>query len=119
MTENDGYVLLALPLLPLAAALMLMLIPNRERSVQIGLTAVVSLVMFGLSLYVFAQYEWGGVQFQAVKAIPWMENVGFLGENGMQLKVGIDGIAATMILLTGIVIVAGTWVSCSPIGDNE
>lgn len=111
MTENDGYVLLALPLLPLAAALLLMLIPNRERSAQIGLTGLASLAMFALSLYAFVQYEWGGEQFQAVKAIPWMENVGFLGEDGMQLKVGIDGIAASMILLTGIVIVAGTWVS--------
>ena len=33
-----------------------------------------------------------------------MENVGILGEKGIQLKVGVDGIAAAMVLLTGIMI---------------
>src|SRR5690606_24979504 len=44
-------------------------------------------------------------------AFTWMRNVGVLGEDGIQLKVGVDGIAASMVLLTGIVILAGTWVS--------
>jgi NADH-quinone oxidoreductase subunit M len=46
-----------------------------------------------------------------VRAWDWIENAGLLGEHGIQLKVGVDGIAAAMVLLTGIVIMAGTWVS--------
>ena len=112
MGANDGYVLLALFVVPMASALLLTVIPSRERGAIIGFTALASLAMFALSIYVFARYSLdGGEQFQAVRAWDWIENVGFLGEHGIQLKVGVDGIGAVMVLLTGIVILAGTWVS--------
>ena len=111
MTENEGYLLLALPLIPLGSAILLMLIPSRERTVIRGVTGAASLAMFLISVYVFFAFDYKGEQFQGVLAWPWIENAGFLGENGIQLKVGIDGIAAPMILLTGIVIMSGTWVS--------
>ena len=111
MTENEGYLLLALPLIPLGSALLLMLIPSRERTVIRGVTGAASLAMFLISVYVFFAFDYKGEQFQGVLAWPWIEDVGFLGENGIQLKVGIDGIAASMILLTGIVIMSGTWIS--------
>ena len=111
MTESDGYVLVALFVIPLATGVLLMLTPSKERSAIIGITGLASLAMFVLSVYVFVQYEYTGEQFQGVQAWTWMENLGFLGEKGIQLKVGIDGIAAPMVLLTGIVTMAGTWVS--------
>jgi NADH-quinone oxidoreductase subunit M len=111
MTEADGYILLALFLVPLGAALVLMITPSGERAAIVGLTAVASLAMFVMSVYVFVKYSFGGEQFQAVLAFDWIENVGLLGPSGIQLKVGIDGIAASLVLLTGIVILAGTWVS--------
>ena len=112
MTENDGLLLLALLLLPLGSALLLMIVPSRERSAIIALTAASSLAMFAVSVYVFLSYDYGSSeQFQGVRAWTWMENVGILGEKGIQLKVGIDGIAAAMVLLTGIITMAGTWVS--------
>ncbi len=111
MTESDGYVLLALVLVPLGTAALLFFAPSRERSIVVGLTGVSSIAMFVLSLYVFLSYSFGGDQFQAVLAFTWMENVGLLAENGIQLKVGIDGIGASLVLLTGIVVVPATWVS--------
>ncbi|MBM3138909.1 MAG: NADH-quinone oxidoreductase subunit M [Candidatus Rokubacteria bacterium] len=111
MTESDGYVLLALFLVPLGSALLLMLTPSRERTAIIGLTALASLAMFVLSVYAFVRYSFVGEQFQGVLTFGWMQNVGLLGEHGLQLKVGVDGIAVSMVLLTGIVILAGTWVS--------
>ena len=111
MTEEQGYLLLALPLIPLGSAILLMLVPSRERSAIMLLTGAASLAMFVISVYVFFEFDYDGPQFQGVVDFPWFENVGFLGENGIQLKVGIDGIAAPMILLTGIVILTGTWVS--------
>ena len=111
MSENEGYLLLALPLIPFGSAILLMLIPSTERSAIRLVTGVASLAMFVISIYVFFAFDYGGEQFQGVLAWPWFENVGFLGANGVQLKVGIDGIAAPMILLTGIVILTGTWVS--------
>jgi NADH-quinone oxidoreductase subunit M len=111
MTESDGYILLALFLVPLGSALLLMLTPSRERAAIVGITALSSLVMFVLSVYVFVRYSFTGEQFQGVLAFNWISNVGLLGPEGIQLKVGVDGIAVTMVLLTGIVILAGTWVS--------
>ena len=111
MTESDAPALLAVFLIPLGTALLLMLIPSRERSLIIALTAVSSLAMFVISVMVFLQYDFDGAQFQGVRAWTYMENIGILGEDGIQLKVGIDGIAAAMVLLTGIVIMPGTWVS--------
>jgi NADH-quinone oxidoreductase subunit M len=111
MSSNDGYLLLALFLIPLGSALLLLFVPSRERGAIIAITGLASLAMFVISVYVFAAYDYNGAQFQGVKAWTWMENVGFLGEKGIQLKLGLDGIGAPMVLLTGIVIMAGTWVS--------
>ena len=106
MTPDDGYVLLALFLVPLGSALLLIAIPSRERSAIIGLTAVSSLAMFAMSVYVFARYDFHSTaQFQGVQAWDWIENAGLLGPSAIQLKVGVDGIAAAMVLLTGIVTV--------------
>ena len=111
MTQNEGYLLLALPLIPMAAAVLLMLVPSGERTLIRIVTGAASVAMFVISVYVFFAFDYRGEQFQGVLAWPWFENVGFLGENGVQLKVGVDGIAAPMVLLTGIVILTGTWVS--------
>jgi len=112
MSTSDGYVLVALILLPLASALLLMLTPSRERGGIMAITGIASLAMFMLSTYVFLRYDFGSTeQFQGVLAWPWLHNVGFLGDDGIQIKVGIDGIAASMVLLTGIIVMAGTWVS--------
>lgn len=111
MTENEGYLLLVLPLIPLVSAIALMMIPAKERTAIMLLTAIASFAMFVISVYVFFAFDYKGEQFQGVVSWPWIENVAFLGGNGIQLKVGIDGIAAPMILLTGIVVLSGTWVS--------
>jgi len=111
MTESDAPALLAVFLIPLGTALLLMVVPSKERSLIVALTAVSSFAMFVISVAVFLQYDFDGAQFQGVRAWTYMENIGILGDDGIQLKVGIDGIAASMVLLTGIVIMPGTWVS--------
>ena len=69
------------------------------------MTGISSLVMLALSLYVFFTYRFSGEQFQGVLAWTWMQNVGLLGEKGIQFKVGVDGIGASLVLLTGVVVV--------------
>ena len=111
MTESDAFALVALLLIPLGTAVLLMLVPSRERSLIIAITGAASIAMFAVSLYVFLSFDFNGDQFQGVKAWDYMNNMGVLGEEGIQFKVGVDGIAVAMVLLTGIVIVPGTWVS--------
>ncbi len=111
MTPSDGYVLLALFLIPIGTSLLLMFVPSKERGAVVGITGLVSLVLLVLSIYAFARYDFEGAQFQGVLAFDWASNVGLLRENGIQVKVGLDGMAATLVLLTGIITIAGTWVS--------
>jgi len=111
MSENEAYLLLALFLIPLGSAVLLMLTPSKERGAIMGITGLASLAMFVISVYVFLSYDFDGPQFQAVQAWTWMEHMAFIGNDGIQLKVGLDGISAAMVLLTGIVVMPGTWVS--------
>jgi NADH:ubiquinone oxidoreductase subunit 4 (subunit M) len=98
MSATDGYLMIALFVVPLVAGLLLMITASRERGAIIAITGVASLVMFALSVYLFDRYDYHSEeQFQGVVAWDWMENVGFLGEHGIQFKVGMDGIAAPMV----------------------
>ena len=70
------------------------------------------LSLFIISVYVFVDYKADGTeQFSFLLRYDWLENVGILGEDGITLHLGIDGIAAVMILLNGIVTFAGTLIS--------
>ena len=111
MTSADGYVLIALCLIPLGTSLGLFAVPTARRSLVKLITGVGSLAMLALSLYVFFAYSFNGEQFQGVLAWTWMEHVGLLGEKGIQFKVGVDGIGASLVLLTGVVVVPATWVT--------
>ncbi|MGH2610282.1 MAG: complex I subunit 4 family protein, partial [Tepidiformaceae bacterium] len=70
-------------------------------------------LMLALSTYIFVAYQTGPDQgaIQMELRWDWVENVAFLGENGIQLYLGVDGISATMALLTGVVAFAGTLAS--------
>ena len=112
MSEFDGIILILLFCLPLISAVGLMFVPSKDKAIIIGLTGVSSLLMFIISFYIFISYDFSSSeQYQGIYAISWISDIGFIAKDGIQLKVGIDGIAASMILLTGIVILAGTIVS--------
>jgi NADH-quinone oxidoreductase subunit M len=110
---QTGYVLLALIAVPTFTALALVLVPSRYPNAVRGLSLGSAFALFGLSLYAFFAYQLAdGDQFQFQLRWAWVENVGMLGEDGITLHLGIDGIGATMVLLNGVVTFAGTIVSC-------
>jgi NADH-quinone oxidoreductase subunit M len=109
---HSGYWLAATIAIPLIAAAVLVFVPDERRDVVRWLSAFVGLVLFALSMYVFFAYEvdkGGGYQF--VEQIDWLQNVAFLGPHGIALTFGVDGIAAPMVLLTGIVAFGGALIS--------
>jgi NADH-quinone oxidoreductase subunit M len=109
---QTGYVLLATIAVPLFAALALVLVPSRYASAVRAIAVAAGFALFGLSLYAFFAYQVGdGEQFQFQLRWDWIENVGVLGERAITLHLGIDGIGAPMVLLTGIVAFAGTLIS--------
>ncbi|MPZ22135.1 MAG: NADH-quinone oxidoreductase subunit M [Dehalococcoidia bacterium] len=95
----------------LGGAFLMLLIPQRSPNLIRAVAVVCSLAVFVLSAYIFAFYDWqeSGLQFE--QRLPWLENVGFLGENGISLYFAVDGIAAPLFLLNGVVILAGTLIS--------
>src|SRR3954453_1986813 len=84
--------------LPLAAAVLLMLIPNRDGSRdgfvrQVALVA--ALAVFGLTLLLWARFEASSADFQMVERVSWIPAF------GIDYYVGVDGISLLLIVLTG------------------
>jgi NADH-quinone oxidoreductase subunit M len=109
---EQGHALVALIAIPILSALLLVFVPSEKRDVVRIVAVLASLAMFALSVYVFVAYETSDTQqFDFFIRYNWIENVGILGDNGISLALGVDGISATMILLNGIVTLAGTLIS--------
>ena len=109
---QTGYILLATIAVPLIAAAVLLAVPSRYPNVVRAFAVAVSFALFGLSLYALCAYQIAQVeQYQFDLRWTWIENIGMLGEEGITLHLGIDGIGAAMVLLTGIVTFAGALIS--------
>jgi NADH-quinone oxidoreductase subunit M len=109
---EQGHALVALIAIPLLTAALLVLIPSERKDLVRQIAVLSGAVMFAISLYVFIDYKASDTeQFAFQIRYDWLENVGILGENGISLHLGVDGIAAVMILLNGIVTFAGTLIS--------
>ncbi|RMG61320.1 MAG: NADH-quinone oxidoreductase subunit M [Deltaproteobacteria bacterium] len=90
-----GYpVLSVLVFLPLLGALFVLLIPKREEKFIKDSTFIVTLAVFGLSLYMFSRFDGGTAAFQFVEKRSWIP------EYGVQYFLGIDGISLWLVLLT-------------------
>src|SRR5215212_1464719 len=84
--------------LPLAAALLLLFIPNRDGSRDgfVRQVAVVaSLAVFGLTLLLWAKFDPSSADFQMVERVAWIPAF------GIDYFVGVDGISLLLIVLTG------------------
>jgi NADH-quinone oxidoreductase subunit M len=109
---QTGYVLLATIAVPLFVAVALILVPSKHTNLVRYIAVTTGFVLFGLSAYAFFAYQVAtGEPYQFDLQWTWIENVGFLGDDGITLHLAIAGIGAPMVLLTGIVTFAGTLVS--------
>src|SRR5437588_9862338 len=107
----SSYALLALVAVPLVTSAVLIAVPGRLADAVRVIAVVSALVLFGLAVYVFVAYNISDGGIQGDLRWDWLSNVAFLGDNGITLHVGIDGIAAPLVLLNGIVALAGVWIS--------
>ena len=108
---DAGEALLLTLLIPAGTALALMLIPSRYVNVIRWLAVASMLAVFVDTVYIFALYDYseGGLQFDL--RYVWLENIAFLKDDGISLHLAIDGIAAPLVLLNGIVAFAGALIS--------
>ncbi len=107
-----GWVLFSIVAVPVGTTLVFMLIPSRYPQLVRYVAAASGFAMFVMSVLVFAQYQYeGGSGLRFDLQLDWLENVGFLGEKGITYHLAVDGIAAPLVLLTGIVILAGVFIA--------
>src|SRR3989304_8116090 len=98
--------ILSVPIFPpLAAALILLLLPEEKKNWIKGLALAAGIIVLALSVWLYASYDIaaGGYQFQ--------ERVDWLPALGISYFVGVDGISLPLVFLSGLVIVSGVLVS--------
>ena len=116
MDTFDSYVLFIIIALPLVGVAVLMLTPG-DRAGRVRWTAsAFALVEMLLSFYVFLVYyldhsATGGLQFE--RTWNWLAIPGPwpFGDRAITLSLGVDGLSAPMVLLTGIVMFTGVLMS--------
>jgi NADH-quinone oxidoreductase subunit M len=81
-------------LLPLAGALLTMLLPREEEGVIRGVGLVTALVTFAVSLLIWKRFDTTAAGFQLVVDKSWIPGL------GARLKMGVDGISLWLVLLT-------------------
>lgn len=82
------------------------LLPESQRELIRLASAAIAAITLGFSIYVFAAYEVGteGFQFQT-------DRYEWLSDLGITFQLGVDGISAPMVLLTGIVMVTAVFMA--------
>jgi len=100
-------------LLPLLGAALILIIPSYLSDLVKYIALVVSIITFIISIWIFVLYEInvGGVQL--LWDWQWLSIKGSwpLGDKGITLNLGVDGISVMMVLLTGTVMLTGVMAS--------
>ena len=104
-----NYLLSFLIFLPLLAALVVVFLPGKSEYLAkpVALAVAIINMIVCLVLYILFDPSVSGYQFLEQK--PWFSlNLGNFGRFNVQYILGIDGISLPMVLLAGIVLLAGT-----------
>lgn len=88
-----------------AGAIIIMLLPEDKHFAIKLVAGITSFISLALSVALFFLFDRAKGGFQFIESIPWLPQL------GISYHVGIDGIGLSMILLTGIIIFAGTLIS--------
>ncbi len=90
---------------PLVAAMIILLIPaERKTEVRVAALAAGAFAL-ALSVYAYFAYDIAAGGYQFVERYPWLPAL------GISYQVGIDGMNAPLVLLTGIVMFTGVLIS--------
>ncbi len=94
-------ILTAIYFMPLLAVITLFFIPGNKHKAIKFVSLGFNLIALFMTIWLFFNYDYtkGGLQF--VERMPWLESL------GVNYFMGVNGINVTLLLLTGIIIVAG------------
>jgi NADH-quinone oxidoreductase subunit M len=100
---------------PIVAAIIILMLPKErgENARMLGLAAM--LIGLILSLYVYVQYyqEMGGMGPDWADRLLFVEQHAWISSIGINYIMGVDGMSATLVLLTSIVGLGGVLISWS------
>ena len=91
--------------LPLAAGLAILLMPAERKDWIKGIALAASAVDLVLTVVVYFSYDIAAGGYQFIEQMPWLPAL------GISYYVGVDGIGAPMVLLSGLVVLSGVLVS--------
>jgi len=104
---NMTYPLLSvLIFLPLAGAIVVMLLPRNNPALAKGLTLVWTIIEFALSLPLFFSFD------ETTAGMQFTENVSWFPELGISYNLGIDGFSMLLVMLTTfltVICVLSSW----------
>lgn len=93
-------------LIPLAASVILLLMPAREQRAARGVALAGSFLALGSSIAVVASFDRGAAGLQQVDHLDWIPAA------GISWDVGVDGISIWLVLLTTAIFTIGTIAAC-------
>ena len=93
MTNLDGIILTLVTFIPAAGALLLVLLPRRDRDIRI-FSLIISMRACVLSLHLVARFHRWQAGFQFVIDRPW------IARPNIHYHMGVDGISAWLVILT-------------------
>lgn len=93
--------------IPIAGALILMAVPKDSKTAIRMIASAFSFVTMVVSWVVFLGYDKAAGSFQFVEQYLWLKQF------GISYHLGVDGISAPMVLLTGIIMFTGSLASWS------
>ena len=107
MSYAERHVLESLIYLPMLAVVVLVLVPGTQRTVIRWIGVGTSALLLLGSVYAFWVFDHGdgAATFQLIRVYPWV------GQLGIDFRLGVDGIGVLMVLLTGIVSVAAALIA--------
>ena len=80
---------------PLLSAVLVALLPQNEKRLVRAWTFLAMLLNFGLTALLYTQFDPRGTEFQLEQRVPWITDL------GISYHVGVDGLAVSLMLLTG------------------
>ena len=109
MSFAERYVLEWLIFLPMLTAAVLVVVPAAWRTLARWIGVGSGALLMAGSAWVFVNFDYseGADTFQLIKVYTWLESV------GIDFRLGVDGIAAPMVLLTGIVALTGSIIAAN------
>ena len=107
MSVFDQVALFLVIVVPLAGALLVAFMPKDQTKDVWYFAILVSAISLVLSVVIFARYDYGEGGYQLVRTFQWLE-----APLNINLSLGIDGIAAPLVLLNGIVLFGAVLISC-------